>query len=627
MSNLIMSRTKIVIFSFILLITSIINTNSRVLVLPLHYASPNEPNQFEVNSIIDYYSKNDIYTSIKMGTPPMELEIYLDENDSGFYIKEGECKSDYKIKKSETFSSGEGVIYQYVNNELLIIQNNTNDKILLKEASKEYFYSSLNNRRFGNNLTSIEINNFSFLYLPNSDEIKEIDQKLNEKRMQQKKKGKENQKNDDINIISNNDNDKDDKKSKKNDDKNKKEKKNNGYGDDYYPDYYDFFGDEEKDEVEYSGFGPYYGGDSYDDSNPFDDVYSTNRICGHLSLLPPGPGNGLTNAKLNFIQQLKNKKIIDNYNWYIRFNKDKTGELVIGAAPHEIKPENYLETDLSMTHAILVNDIFYWQMKFSAVYMEDKNSNKRYNFKKSDGLIIMNENFIYATKDYFNNITEIYFEEYFDNNKCKIETISKTIDRYYVIYCHQNFTSDDIQKFPVLSFQSSDLNFIFTFDHNDLFLQTKNKYIFKIIYSRDYNYWKLGKIFLEKYQFVFNYDSKMFGFYRKFIPEKIEGDEIFKYDPSKKDKENDKLPPSIRKEIRDRKNVLNGEKEKDYVKIIIIIILVVLAGILLTYLLRRFIFNKQVNSKSIENYGKFKPSKNKNKILRLTEEYQSGEVI
>ena len=68
----------------------------------------------------------------------------------------------------------------------------------------------------------------------------------------------------------------------------------------------------------------------------------------------------MTNFKLNFIQQLKNKKIINNYNWYIRFNKDKTGELVIGAAPHEVKPENYLEINLSMTQDKLVNDVMYF---------------------------------------------------------------------------------------------------------------------------------------------------------------------------------------------------------------------------------------------------------------------------
>ena len=74
-----------------------------------------------------------------------------------------------------------------------------------------------------------------------------------------------------------------------------------------------------------------------------------------MGVLAQGINTGLNEAKLNFIQQLKNKKIIDNYNWFIRYNKDKTGELIIGAAPHEVRPENYLEEDLFMTHAKLIN--------------------------------------------------------------------------------------------------------------------------------------------------------------------------------------------------------------------------------------------------------------------------------
>ena len=352
-----------------------------------------------------------------------------------------------------------------------------------------------------------------------------------------------------------------------------------------------------------------------------------NKKCGHLGLLPPGMNTGLSNSKLSFIQQLKNKGIIDNYNWYIRFNKDKTGELVIGAAPHDIKPDNYLESDLYMTHAKLINDVFFWEIKFSAIYLNDIIANVQYNIKPSNGLIAINENFIYSTKEYFNNITTIYFEQYFNNKKCKIETIQKSYDKYFVIYCHQNFTLEDLQKFPILSLQSNDLNFIFQFDFNDLFLKTKNKYIFKIIYCNTNNgYWKLGKIFLEKYQFVFNYDSKMFGFYQKFIPENIEGDQIIDFNVNKdKETKNDKLPPSKRKEIREKNKILNESNDNlKYVIIIILVILVILLGI---FIIRRFIFNKQINSKEIENYGTFKTNKMKNKINRLTEDYSNAENV
>jgi hypothetical protein len=225
---------------FLLIIISIIHSNSRIIVLPIYYSSPNEPNQFEVNSILDYYSKNEIYTSIKMGSPPSDLEILLEDNDSGFYIKDGNCisGSDYRITKSDTFASGEGFVYQYFNNELTVFLNGTNDKITLNQASKEYFYSSLNNRRFGRNLTSIEVNNFTFLYIPNSEEIRKVEEKINEKRKQQKEKQKKDQKN-----INDNEKEKDNNEKNKKDKKDKKDKKNDGYGENYCPNYYDFYGD------------------------------------------------------------------------------------------------------------------------------------------------------------------------------------------------------------------------------------------------------------------------------------------------------------------------------------------------------------------------------------------------
>ena len=617
-----MSKNIFLLIYILVFIINLINLKCRVIVLPLYYASPNEPNQFEVNSIIDFYSKNDIYTSIKMGSPPSDLEILLNDEDTGFYIKDGNCVSgsEYKIKKSDSFNSDDGIIYQYINNELTALLNNTNDKIFLKQASKEYFYLSLKNRRFGVNLTNLEVDNFNFLYAPNSGEIKYIEKKIIEKRKKEKDKNEEKT---DL---------KENEKEKENNKENKKDR-NDGYGEDYYPDYYDFFGEEEDDYIDRSGFGPYYpkGDDNDDeDDSPWNDFYTDEKKCGYLGLLPPGLSTGLTNSKINFIQQLKTKRIIDNYNCYMRFNKDKTGEFVIGAAPHEVKPENYLESDLYMTHAVLINDVFSWEIKFSSVYLNDNVSNKKYNLEPSNGIIKINENFLHCTKEYFNNITTIYFEQYFSNHKCKVETIHKLYNKYSVIYCHQkNFTLDDMQKFPILSFQSIDLNFVFTFDYNDLFLKAKDKYIFKIIYSGDSGFWKLGKTFLEKYQFVFNYDSKMFGFYQKFIPENIEGDQIYEYNKDKnKEKENDKLPPSKRKEIREKEKEKLLKEEKDYIKIFIIIFLTIFIFLLLVYTIRRFIFNKKINSRIIENYGKFKQKNNtKDKINRLTEEYLNDEKV
>jgi hypothetical protein len=216
---------------------SFINS-SKVIVLPIYYASPNEPNQFEVDAIINFYSKNDIYTSIKMGSPSVDLEVLLDDQDTGFIIKEGKCihGSDYKIGRSDTFKSGDGFLYQTINNELTVIRNSTSDKIELNEASTEYFYSSLKSRRFNSNMTKISVDDFSFLYVPNSEEVREIEEKIIEKRKREREKEKEKKKG-----KKNKGNDNEKEKDKKDDDKKKKKKKKGEYGEDYYPDYGDFY--------------------------------------------------------------------------------------------------------------------------------------------------------------------------------------------------------------------------------------------------------------------------------------------------------------------------------------------------------------------------------------------------
>ena len=561
---------------------------SKAIVFPLRYSNPNEPTQFDPNLIISYYSKNDIYTSLKMGQKKYDLTIVFDDNDSSFIIKDGYCpsESDYTISDSSSFKYDDGLFYQYINNELNVVLNNTRDKIYLNQADKEYFYSSMNDRRFEKNLNKLEVNDFSFLYAPTQGELNELSKKK--------------------------------KKPKKDDD----DMNGDGYNDDVYNEneyqednpYSPYYPDPDQNDNDDNPFTPYYPGDENEpDFSP---------KCGYMGLLPQGMNTGLNDAKLNFIQQLKNKRIINNYNWYIRYNKDKTGELVIGAAPHEVRPENYLEEDLYTTHARLINDLFYWEIDFSSIELFDEGANKRYKTDGKSGVLYINSSFIHSPKSFYDDITSIFFKPYFDNNRCQLLRINKYESSYQVIYCHQrNFTDNDLKKFPILLFQSNELNYIFNLDYNDLFIKTRNVYIFKIINGGD-STWKLGKTFMEKYQFVFNYDSKTLGFYHKFIPENNEGDIIINpnYNPNNQNDGNDKLPPSKRKELRDKERNMN-EKKSNAWKIVLIILLVITVVLIGFYFVRKYGFSKQINSKVIENYKKFgKRRKEDNAMLDDAEE-------
>ena len=128
-----------------------------------------------------------------------------------------------------------------------------------------------------------------------------------------------------------------------------------------------------------------------------------------------------------------------------------------------------------------------------------------------------------------------------------------------------------------------ELNFIFEFNYDDLFLKTDSVYIFKIIYNMDINFWKFGNTLLEKYQFVFNYDTKMFGLYHQI------------YDDKNKMNEDDMVNKG--------EKLIKEKGGNNYIKILIIIGVVFLIVFFGIFILRKVIFFKKINSKIIEDYN------------------------
>ena len=74
-------------------------------------------------------------------------------------------------------------------------------------------------------------------------------------------------------------------------------------------------------------------------------------------------------------------------------------------------------------------------------------------------------------------------------------------------------------KFPNLTFFVFDYNYNFNLTKEDLFVEINNKYYFLIIFQKtlfdhsDLAFWNLGLPFLQKYEFVHNYEKQNIGFY------------------------------------------------------------------------------------------------------------------
>ena len=129
------------------------------------------------------------------------------------------------------------------------------------------------------------------------------------------------------------------------------------------------------------------------------------------------------------------------------------------------------------------------------------------------------------------------------------------------------------------------------------------------------------KLFIVQSLLVFNYDSKTLGFYQKFIPENLDGDQVIDPDsnPNKENKGNDKLPPSNRKEMRDKEKSTNAKKN-NALKIVLIIGLVILVVLIGFYIVRKFLSSKQVNSKIIEGHKKSGNKRKRNKDNAILED-------
>ena len=91
---------------------------------------------------------------------------------------------------------------------------------------------------------------------------------------------------------------------------------------------------------------------------------------------------------------------------------------------------------------------------------------------------------------------------------------------FYFYNCNQNI---NIRELKPISFYIESVNFTFQLTYEDLFYKHDNSYYFLVVFKItgfDLK-WVLGKPFLKKYQFVFDQNSKLVGFYTEFIkPEK-----------------------------------------------------------------------------------------------------------
>ena len=110
-------------------------------------------------------------------------------------------------------------------------------------------------------------------------------------------------------------------------------------------------------------------------------------------------------------------------------------------------------------------------------------------------------------------IKEIFFDELIRQGLC----FEESSDYEMGYYCDKNKAEEKLKKeFPTLYFKMNQFDKIFELNYNDLFRVKNDRIYFLIIFSNTHQeYFEIGKIFLKKYTFTFNQDTKLIGYYIK----------------------------------------------------------------------------------------------------------------
>ena len=333
--------------------------------------------------------------------------------------------------------------------------------------------------------------------------------------------------------------------------------------------------------------------------------------------------------KFDFVIQLKQRKIIDGYDWFILFdNKFNKGEevikveelsnlhpiMIIGTLPHYYDSDNFYASQLLKAYS----GLYYWSINFKDVYLYIETSPGKKEKKSiyvEEVEIYLDNIMVYAPMNYINLVKTNFFSKY---SACKTEK-----DPEFKIYCEKsnNFGLNELKKFPILYFDNVFLNYTFELTYKELFIEMNGIYYFLVTENSDDEAWSIGYSLLKKYQFVFNQDSRTVGFYNPNLPKDKEKDEN-PSDTDEKEEETDEKDEKDEKEKDDKEKEKEKENKENNVKesglsIELVILIICVSGIIFIVIgifLGKFIFKKLKGKKRIneleENFDYFGTQEN-----------------
>ena len=202
---------------------------------------------------------------------------------------------------------------------------------------------------------------------------------------------------------------------------------------------------------------------------------------------------------MTFLNQLEEKKIINNFIFYFNFNKKDEGELIFGENPYKDPNFKFIKAGKFQIGYIGLD----WGFNFDNIYFGNITLNG-----EIDAKIKIEQNFIVGNTIFFDSI-----KNFFDNHNCQFKDCY--IERYQIIKYYVCDSNTDFKDFKPLIFEIKEKNLSFVFNYKDLFFEYDKKLFFNVIFTKNRKDWVLGRVFLKKYQLYFDKDKKTIGYYEK----------------------------------------------------------------------------------------------------------------
>jgi len=259
--------------------------------------------------------------------------------------------------------------------------------------------------------------------------------------------------------------------------------------------------------------------------------FQKENISGEIGLAFPDrdSDNYKILQKSNLLYQLKGNKLINNYNWFMLYDKwnNVDGRLVLGAAPHDLFPKKYSKDDLIFANSIFdASSGHNWKIKFRDISLGG------FHLNNLTTELIFDSEIIIGPRELDNLLLKLFLQDELKNKNCFQGSFYQkahyiTTLKYY--YCDISIKNELYEALPDIKMNSREFNYTFEINKDDLFYTEGNYVFFKLLFFiEENNIWLLGKPFSLKYQFVFNPDSKQIGIYNPdYIPEET-GDNSFK---------------------------------------------------------------------------------------------------